>query len=200
MKLQDPALKERVGFDFKSGSFGTFPLLVRVGSGKPLRLLERTAERTAVLSGPPAGRFCIPWPRCPACLARSAEFNWSDVSTSENNNGQIRAALPINELKLPLGWNISKENAAAVAALSVPMEHCSLITQKLALDSSPANSSASADEILKKLKTIGLTGRSSSDDFGPFEDMSKVIEQNGCAAVNLASLFDPSAQPTEDPP
>lgn len=60
LKLQDPALKERVGFDFKSGSFGTFPLLVRVGCGKSLRLLERTTERTAVLSGPPAGRFCIP--------------------------------------------------------------------------------------------------------------------------------------------
>jgi hypothetical protein len=74
LKLHDPALKERVGFDFKSASFGTFPLLVRIGCSKSLRLLKTqpNAQRYFEVRRRPG--FAYVWPRCPACLARSVPY------------------------------------------------------------------------------------------------------------------------------
>jgi hypothetical protein len=119
-----------------------------------------------------------------------SEFSWYGLSTDETNTGQVRAELPINELKLPLGWNISKRDAAIVAALSVPMEHCSSISETLGSVDSETTGRTRSDEILASLKKADSNDRISSDEFGAFRGWPEVIEANGCAAATLAGLFD----------
>lgn len=107
-----------------------------------------------------------------------AAFNPEDpegVQDQSSNSGYYPQQLAIDDLKLPLGWKLSRESAAKILDLSAPTRAC----LKQRVDDSPEPASISGEPI--------------SDD-RVATTAETIAYDNGCNVRMLAWLFDPTGR------
>lgn len=97
------------------------------------------------------------------------------VQDQSANSGYFPQQLAVDDLKLPLGWKLSKESAMAILDLSAPTRAC----RYQRIDGSTEPASASGIKITDNREATSA---------------ETIAYDNGCNVRMLAWLFDPSGQ------